>query len=98
MTPPNATLVVQAALCILHNFLHRVEGMPARPNVDAETEIGAVVPGIWRAEVASTAMEDLTGVRGNVPRSSKKIQEEFARYFSSNAGKLPWQMRIIGRE
>jgi hypothetical protein len=90
--PERVELVVLAA-CSLHNMIRTL--YPALTNhlLDHEdTNDHLLIPGEWRQ---GPLMENLEVLRGNNSTNAGKAYREYLmKYFSSNAGKVPWQDRV----
>ncbi|XP_067000348.1 uncharacterized protein [Anabrus simplex] len=67
------------ATCVLHNFLRE-----DHPNLLAEL-----------IEEATPALQDLRGTGGTYTGSALRIRDRFKDYFSSHAGSVEWQERMI---
>lgn len=92
-TPENCTNMVLAAVC-LHNLMRtRYPGMQnaAVDQYDANQQL---VPGAWRLGRVMPEMDDFG--RGNRMTERAKAQREYlTQYYSSDAGSVPWQERMV---
>lgn len=93
LEPDKASAVVLTC-CLLHNFMRKRDSANSyNPQGTYDSEVlGEVIPGVWRVEGFPTG----TFLRlKKVPRKpsdlAKKYQQQFAEYFISDIGKVPWQ-------
>lgn len=91
----NAEIVTKT--CIhLHNYLRRNKRsreLHCPPGtLDSETQDGLFIPGSWRAVVQNdTGLKDLSRRPRKSTFQAKEVRNEFARYFKSDEGLVPWQ-------
>lgn len=80
--------------CVLHNLT--LQHYPiARTAVDHEDQGHDVVPGTWREE-SLNLMVQLMARRGpNYKRRAKAVRDYLAQYYSSDAGAVEWQERMV---
>ena len=79
--------------CVMHNLI--LDCYPhAVHEVDNEDAEHNLIPGAWRQE--QNIMEGLLNPRGhNYTRQAKAVRDYLAQYYSSEAGAVPWQERIV---
>lgn len=58
-----------------------------------DLDTGSITPGSWRAETEGSLL-DLQRIPRNASQEAKEIRKEFAKYFISEEGKVPWQDRF----
>lgn len=94
--------IVKAA-CVLHNFLRRRDGVSndrryiAQGEVDVDDD-GRLVRGSWRQEAAGDGLTNIGRLGANNPaRGAVDLREQFARFFVSHEGSVPWQDAIVRR-
>lgn len=96
--PPEKVKSIVAAICVLHNFLlTRNSRRVYAPNgiFDIENVDGTTVPGAWR-NLEHGGMNDLEPtVMRNSPLLAKQVREQFAEYFMSPEGEVPWQYQYV---
>ena len=63
--------------------------MCIRDREDIET--GEIIPGTWRTEVLDSDKLKLKAIPRKSPENAKEIRNEFAKYFVSDQGRVPWQ-------
>ncbi|XP_049813146.1 putative nuclease HARBI1 [Schistocerca nitens] len=89
LSPEKATVVALACV-YLHNFLQNRKSQSYRPagTYDGEGDDGNVIPGSWRD--TPTVLEPLprTGRRTSLLNDNRR---EYAEYFCSIQGSIPWQ-------
>ena len=88
----NVKLITLAG-CVLHNLLLD-RYPPQRQVLDHEDADNNVVPGSWRDHVPEFANLPPHQVR-NFTRDCKNMRNYLAQYYSSPAGAVPWQDRMI---
>ena len=89
---PKVVKTVTMCGCVLHNLL--LEKYPfATAEVDHEDGQHNMIPGAWRGMVNLEGLHDRRG--HNYSRQAKNIREYLAHYYSSEAGAVPWQERIV---
>ena len=89
------------ASCALHNMLRMRE--EARDvytppgSLDVEDKVTHTVHlGEWRRDPVSTTLVPLSKQGSNrYSRAAKDIRDKFCDYFNSDAGKVPWQWKMI---
>ncbi|VDI32446.1 Hypothetical predicted protein [Mytilus galloprovincialis] len=91
--PNNVVSIILACVC-LHNIM-RIR-YPGDQNIllDREDENHHLLPGAWRDE---TNLKDIDDVQDrNYPSKAAKQQRLYLKhYYSSPAGKVPWQERMV---
>ena len=102
---PNKVEALVKATCCLHNFLKVGEShmSPARrtycPNqyVDSEDRLGQITLGQWRNTAdQSTGMTPIARTGANCyTQTASQLRDNFADYFISLDGKVPWQENIL---
>ena len=95
LQPDNVEHVVKAS-CILHNFVQttNTKQMDERPIQNLQDE-GASY--FMDSEVHGS-LQRVTNVGGNRPTGEAlRVRETFKDYFSSEAGRIPWQQNIVQR-
>lgn len=100
----NCELYIRAAL-VLHNYLRcdfSEDDSTSRlyiPSefVDSENLDGSVTPGTWRNEAQNiTGVTDIRRLGANMhARNVADIRDNFAKFFVSPAGAVPWQHRMV---
>jgi hypothetical protein len=102
---PNEAELVVKAICALHNFL--ISRKHSRPNycprslIDHEVADGTRIPGLWRSDTAAAnvgGFSDLDPQTNDIQPFSQSgivIRNEFADYFVTSEGSIPWQNRMI---
>ena len=103
--PENAIAVVKATIC-LHNFL-RISDLGRQPTqrycppafADYDNGDGVVIEGAWRGEIGERSGLQVVGRVGsnNHGTCAMSVREDFNKYFNSDAGALPWQIRHVRR-
>ena len=98
LNPDKAQLVVQASV-VLHNFLMKRDAPVYAPpgTVDKEDQFGNVTRGSWHDEYSPSETLNNLSLQGSNHNSSsaREIQKEFAEYFGSLNGEVPWQYKKI---
>ena len=99
----NIERFIRAAM-VLHNYLRTEEpGVPTSQQyvppgfVDLENSDGSVTPGTWRNETSGeTGVTSIGRLGSNMSAKTVcEIRDNFANYFISPAGAVPWQDNII---
>ena len=68
-----------------------------RLDVDEEDENNQVIPGQWRTDAVMHEVEaHLHAPRANA--AGQALRSTFQHYFNSDAGSVPWQLRVLGLE
>ena len=83
----------------LHNFLRRnteSRQLYTPPGTfDSEnSNRGDIMPGSWREGTEGTGFLNLQNIARRPPGGCKEIRNEFARYFISPEGSVPWQNEV----
>lgn len=90
----NAEVVVMGCV-YLHNFLRRNSQSRSlytpHGTFDSENMDHDIVEGSWRREVGPHNMLNLNAVGRHYPQSAMEIRNNFAEYFMSEDGRVPWQ-------
>ena len=95
VTPEKAVSITKACLT-LHNLFRDRYGVN-NLSVDEEDEDKEVIPGQWRTDAVMHEVEDqLRAPRANAAGQALRITLQY--YFNSDAGSVPWQLRILGLE
>ena len=95
MTPEKAVSVTKACLT-LHNLFRDHYGVN-NIGVDEEDENNEVIPGQWRTDAVMHEVEaQLRAPRANA--AGQALRTTFQHYFNSDAGSVPWQLRVLGLE
>lgn len=98
LQPDKVVLVVLT--CIhLYNYLRRnyeTRNTYYPPGTfDSECIVtGNIVPGTWRQEGPNDGLESLPRIGRNSSQEAKDIRDEYAFYFTSQLGRVPWQDRL----
>ena len=92
---PRKAMAVTMAGCVLHNlFLDRIPMHINAREVDREDEHHETIPGAWRE--GQSGLEGLNYNEGHNPQRQAKQQRDYlAQYYSSEAGSVPWQERMV---
>lgn len=100
----NCELYIRAAL-VLHNYLRSdyseddsTPRLYIQPDfVDFENLDGSVTPGTWRSEVQNfTGVRNVGRLGANMhARDVANIRDNFADYFVSPPGAVPWQHKSV---
>ena len=90
---PNIVKTITMCGCVLHNLI--LERFPAANHpVDYEDAQHNLVPGQWREDANILAgLQRPTG--RNYARLIKAQRDQLAHYYSSEAGAVPWQDRMV---
>ena len=95
VTPEKAVSISKACLT-LHNLFHERYGVN-NIGVDEEDENNEVIPGQWRTDAVMHEVEaQLRAPRANA--TGQALRTTFQHYFNSDAGSVPWQLRVLGLE
>ena len=98
VTPEKAVSVTCTKACLtLHNLFRRygVNNI----SVDEEDEDKEEIPGQWRTDAVMHEVEveaQLRAPRANA--AGQALRTTLQHYFNSDAGSVPWQLRILGLE
>lgn len=94
LEPETATKIVLAA-AYLHNFLRK---SPSRniynPVGSFDNECpntGSIIPGIWRRDLKNVALNNFKNIPRKSSLNAQQVRDEFAEYFYSKEGAVPWQ-------
>ena len=91
-TPNNVESITLACVC-LHNIMRIRYPGDQNALLDRENENHQLIPGAWRDAVN---LEDTHATRGNFLSKVAKEQRLYLKhYYSSQAGKVPWQDNMI---
>ena len=85
---------IAIASCVLHNLLLDRDPLP-KHLVDHEDAEHNLVQGDWR-ETAIGFERKVPRGGHNVSRDAKNIRDYLAHYYTSEAGAIPWQERVVG--
>ena len=95
VTPEKAVSVTKACLT-LHNLFRDRYGVN-NISVDEEDENNEVIPGQWRTDAIMHEVDtQLHAPRANA--AGQALRTTLQHYFNSDAGSVPWQLRILGLE
>ena len=95
VTPEKAVSVTKACLT-LHNPFRDHYGVN-NISVDEEDENNEVIPGQWRTDAVMHEVDaQLRTPRANA--AGQALRTTLQHYFNSDAGSVPWQLRILGLE
>ena len=90
---PQIVKVITLCACVLHNLTLQRQP-PAPHNLDREDQNYNLIPGSWREQ--ENLMQRLMADHGRNPSSqAKAIRKYLALYYSSEAGSVPWQERMV---
>ena len=90
------TVSISKACLTLHN-LFRERYSVNNISVDEEDENNEVIPGQWRTDAVKHEVEaQLRAPRANA--AGQALRTIFQHYFNSDAGSVPWQLRVLGLE
>ena len=95
VTPKKAISITKACLT-LHNLFRERYGVN-NVSVDDEDENNEVIPGQWRTDAVMHEVE----AQARAPRANavgQALRTTFQHYFNSDAGRVPWQLRVLGLE
>jgi len=94
LSPDRATSVTLACV-YLHNFLRASKtsknSYTPQGSLDVNNESGEIIPGSWRTHSESTSYLPLSRIGRKSGRDPKAVRDEFATYFTSEHGSIPWQ-------
>ena len=91
---PENVKSIAIASCVLHNLLLDRDPLP-KHLVDHEDAEHNLVQGDWR-ETAIGFERKVPRGGHNVSRDAKNIRDYLAHYYTSEAGAVPWQERVVG--
>ena len=95
VTPEKAVSITKACLT-LHNLFRDRYGVN-NIGVDEEDENNEVIPGQWRTDAVMHEVDaQLRAPHANA--AGQALRTTFQHYFNSDAGSVPWQLRILGLE
>lgn len=92
------TRKITLATCALHNFLIEKNKAMYMPNnfVDHYSNDGDLIEGLWRQNLADTTFYPLQrSTNRYISERANAVRDEFANYFMSIDGEIPWQYRQI---
>lgn len=92
------TRKITLATCALHNFLLTKNRSAYAPNnyVDHYSNDGSLIEGFWRREMPNGTCYSLAhSTNRHIPERATEVRNEFANYFMSVEGEIPWQYRQI---
>lgn len=92
LEPSKATIVIQCCI-YLHNFLRKNSSTNYMPqgSMDEETDEGTIRLGNWRESGKTTSFLPLNRIGRKSSQNAKTVREEFADYFMTDVGSVPWQ-------
>ena len=92
---PDNAVVVTMACCVLHNLIRKTRPQCIYSLADREDPTThRVIPGEWRQQPRTlTALENLRG--NNMTKAAKAQRAYLMQYYSSDAGRVPWQDNMI---
>lgn len=92
---PDTVEKIVYACCVLHNFL--LDKFPGKATNDVDREdplTYQVIPGAWRQDVVN--LVGLQPICGNTSlKTAKHNRRYLCKYYNSEAGKVPWQDKMI---
>ena len=95
VTPEKAVSITKACLT-LHNLFREHYGVN-NIGADEEDENNEVIPGQWRTDAVMHEVDaQLRAPRANA--AGQALRTTFQYYFNSDAGSVPWQLRVLGLE
>ena len=95
VTPEKAVSLTKACLT-LHNLFRDRYGVN-NVSVDEEDDNQEMIPGQWRTDAVMHEVEaELRAPRANA--AGQALRTTLQHYFNSDAGSVPWQLRILGLE
>ena len=95
VTPKKAVSITKARLT-LHNLFRDRYGVN-NVSVDEEDDNKDMIPGQWRTDAVMHEVEaQLRAPRANA--AGQALRTALQHYFNSDAGSVPWQLRILGLE
>ena len=95
VTPEKAVSITKACLT-LHNLFRDRYGV-TNVSVDEEDDNQEMIPGQWRTDAVMHEVEaQLRAPRANA--AGQALRTTLLHYFNSDAGSVPWQLRILGLE
>ena len=90
---PHHVKIITMACCVLHNLL--LERYPNVRNLaDSEDSHNNLMPGAWREQTSAFTRIPQRGGQ-NFTRDAKNLRDYLAHYYTSEAGAVPWQERMI---
>ena len=92
-TPYTVTSIV-IACCCLHNLMRKDNQNPTAVSVDDEDAHHNVIPGSWRAD-ARLIDGERDNARNTGTKQGKEVRDYLTQYYSSPAGSVDWQDRMI---
>ena len=93
MSPEKAVSMTKACLT-LHNLFRDRYGVN-NVSVDEEDDNQEMIPGQWRTDAVMHEVEaQLRAPRANA--AGQALRTTLQHYFNSDAGSVPWQLRILG--
>lgn len=88
------TRKITLATCALHNFLITKNRAVYAPNsfVDHYSSNGNLIQGLWRHETGDGSFYPMQRTTNRyISERAKEVRDEFANYFMSVDGEVPWQ-------
>ncbi|XP_049808975.1 uncharacterized protein LOC126252150 [Schistocerca nitens] len=95
LQPEKAKTVTLTAVC-LHNFLRRNAAArnqytPHGSFDSFDLQTGEMIPGTWRRDDTASVFISAQNIPRKAASTNKQIRDEFANYFLSPRGSVPWQ-------
>lgn len=92
---PETATKITLTLLHLHNYLRKSKSKNVynpRECFDSESaETGDITPGLWRQDVTRSQMMNIPKVPRRSTTAAQSVRNEFAEYFNSPEGDLPFQ-------
>ena len=97
VSPEKAVSITKACL-MLHNLFRDRYGVN-NVSVDEEDDNKEMIPGQWRTDAVMHEVEaQLRAPRANAAGHGQALRTTLQNYFNSDAGSVPWQLRLLGLE